>query len=261
MFVKRMAWTMHDENLEVGGLWHETRAKIGTEWLELVDEYGKPRAGGPLEPIYEHCVQSGHDVINRASKIVPGIAGIVKALYECWLPLRGPGAPGDDLPTLYGVEVLFEVTEPIRYSARIDQWHWDDGPIIKEIKTAARRDTTLIDSYRMDPQFIGHRYLWRRCMKRQYGDLKSYHVDLITKTSDPYIGPETVVMHDHQLRDWLKEMKWLNLQLVQCEMTGIWPRLKTWRCRRGNRPCLLYDHCASNGKYNVGWRKKSKSEY
>lgn len=259
-YVKRMVPETYDVYLETGGLWHEVRAKVGNTYLGGIDPDGAPLKESPKQ-LQEKCIEAGWEVINRAEEPVPGIAGKVRHLYECWLPLRGPGAPGDDLPTLYGVEELWSVDWPVPYSARIDQWHWIDGPVIKEIKTAGKRDGKLIESYLMDSQFLGHQWLWKKKMRRTWGDLFSYHVDLITTTQQPYVGPETVALRDDLVQDWLKETRWLYSQIISCEMSGYWPRRRTWRCARGNRPCPLFVHCASGGKSSIGWRKKKKGEY
>lgn len=259
-YIRRMTPELYDSYMEIGGLWHEVRARVGNTYLAGTDPDGLP-IGGTIKDIHQACIAVGWEIINRAEDVVPGIAGKVRHMYESWLPLRGPGAPGCDLATLYGVEEVWQVSEPVPYSARIDQWHWIGGPVIKEVKTAGRRDTALIESYRMDSQFLGHQWLWKKTMQRRWGKLESYHVDLITSTKDPYVGPETVAIREDLIRDWLKETRYLYAQMIQCEMSGHWPRRRTWRCTRGNRPCGLYDHCASNGKYNVGWRRKRKGEY
>ena len=260
IYVKGMRPETYDQYLEVGGLWHEVRAKVGDTYLKGTDPEGNPLQGS-LEQLQEKCTEVGWDVLNKTESVVPGISGKVRHLYECWLPLRGPGAPGDDLPSLFGVEEIMEVEEPVPYSARIDQWHWIEGPVIKEIKSAGRRDGALIDSYLMDSQFLGHQWLWKRTRQKEWGKLKSYHVDLITTTSQPYVGPETVAIRDDLIRDWLKETKWTYSQIVSCEMSGHWPKRRTWRCVRGNRPCPLFNHCASGGKNSIGWRKKKKGEF
>jgi len=257
-YIKRMTPELHDVYLETGGLWHEVRAKVGNVYLKAIESApGETQVKG----IHAACIDAGWTIINRAEPLVPGIAGKVRHMYESWLPLRGPGAPGCDLDTLYGVEEILQVSEPVPYSARVDQWHWTTGPVIKEIKTAGRRDGRLIDSYLMDSQFLGHMYLWKRTMQRRWGKLHSYHVDLITTAKKAYVGPETVAIREDLVRDWLKETKWTYAQIIQCEMSGHWPKRRTWRCTRGNRPCGLYDHCSSGGKNQIGWRKKLKGEY
>jgi len=262
LFIKRMARMTYDPNLEIGGLYHEARARYGQAFLDAFDvETGDLSV--PQKVIDERCTEAGFDIINRAAKIVPGIAGTVRRLFESWLILSGPGMPRDRRRDLYGVEVVLEVNDPIPYSARLDEWYWDRdrrGARISEIKTAGEYDGRLVNSYRMDAQFLGHQYLWRRTMTRKVGPLVGYDVDLITKTTEVRSTLEHVPIDWALTKSFEEEISYLYSQIIRCQTTRIWPKRMSYYCTRP-WSCQLYDHCASRGRITLGWRKKKKGEY
>lgn len=258
-YVKRMTPVTYDQNLELGGLFHEVLARYFQAWLDHTEPDGSLKA--PRATVDDACLAAGNDLLSRAERVVPGLAGTARRLWRAFLSLYGPKTAVDFRPSLMGVETVLEVKQPFPYSARLDLWLWDEelnGPKITEIKTAASRTTQLVESYRMDSQFLGHKWLWEQTMKRRYGDLARYDVLLVTKAADLYIGLESVNFKPEVVKDWEQEMRWTYAQLVQCEMSGHWPKRRTWRCRRGNHPCALYDYCSAGD--DSAWRKKRKGE-
>lgn len=258
-FIKRMTQLLPDKALEIGGLYHEARARYGQAWLDHTDEDGNPKL--MAENIDDLCRQAGFAILNRAEVIAPGIAGTAKRLYTAWMARYGPGTPGDTRKHLYGVEVLLEVAKPFPYSTRIDQWLWIPeygGATINEIKSAAAYTGELISSYQWDAQFIGQVYLWNKTMKHKWGALKVFEVDLVTKSLESRVSKETVNITQANIKNWEQAMRSVYLQLIQAEMTGLWPQNPNYHsCHR----CPLRDHCASGKKSTEGWRKKRKDEY
>jgi hypothetical protein len=238
--VRRMTPVEYDSNLEIGGLYHEARARYYTA------------EGDP--------VQAAYDLITRAEEIVPATAGIVRRLFKGWVTLKGPGTPQDDRHLTKGVECLLEVTEPFHYSTRLDRWLLpDNGPIIEEAKTAGRYDERLRSSYRMDSQFLGQQYLWHRCMEDEYGPLAAYSIDLVIKTNPPQYPTEYAPVDYGILKNWEYEMQETARELERMKRsTRIWPRRRSYHsCRY----CDLFNHCASNGQNLTGWRRKERHEY
>lgn len=259
MFVKRMGLVAFDKNLEVGGLYHEARARYAQAWLDNTDDHAQPTIS--QKDIDDLCKMSGFEIINRASDLVPEYSAEARRLYTAWLAKYGPTTPLDYRASIYGVEVLLEVSEPFKYSARIDQWLWNteaDGPEINEIKSAARRDAQLLKSYKMDAQFLGQIYLWEKVNKKKWGSLKKFTIDLVTKGKENIVDPRSIPINKVLLRDWEKGMKVAYADLVGCQMTNVWPQRQGYHhCRY----CPAFDHCASGRKTHIGWRKKKKGEY
>ena len=244
--VKRMRRERYDVNLEVGSLFHEAVARYYVTGLDGGDD--------------QACRQAGYDILIRADEIVPATAGEVRRLYDAWLALYGPDTIGDDRHETYDVECLMEVAEPFPYSTRLDRWAWCErleGPVIYEFKTAGRRDGRLLSSYRSDPQFLGHQWLWNKCMKRQYGQLKGYTVVLVLKTTPARVHHETVAITPNLVREWEKSMRWYYALLIQCQMQKRWPKSQGYRCRY----CGVFDVCATAGKNTAGWVKKGRGEW
>lgn len=238
--IRRMRPIEHDVNLEVGGLYHEARARYYMA------------EGDPVKAAY--------DLIERAQEVAPSIAGIVRRLFKGWVTLKGPGTPQDDRHLTKGVECLLEVTEPFHYSTRLDRWLLPlEGPTIQEIKTAGRYDNRLRSSYLMDSQFLGQQYLWKRCMAKEHGDLVAYSVDLVIKTNPPQYPTEVAPINPEILKNWEYEMQetWRRLEQMK-RSARIWPRCRSYHsCRY----CELFNHCASGGHSLVGWRRKERHEY
>jgi hypothetical protein len=254
--VKRMRQLHYNSNLEIGGLTHEAIGNYYQTYLNCIDAKQQLMK----DEIDDRCRMAAFDILNRAEEIVPATAGVSRKLIEAWLALYGPGTVSDDRHETYDVECLLEVSDPLPYSTRLDRWVWSDrldGPMIWEVKTAGRRDGKLISSYRADPQFLGHQWLWRKTLQRKYGKLKGYQVLLITKTEPVAVYDEIIPINEALIRDFEKEMRWVNQVRIHCEMEKRWPRIRTYRCRF----CEIFDVCASNGRNTQGWAKKRRNEY
>lgn len=249
--VKRMRLVEPQEALEIGGLYHELRARYYQFFLDHEGDL----ADAEMD---RGCTDAAREVLSRTEQVTPYISSEARRLFESWLVKYGPGMPLDDRAQTYDVECLLEVSSPFPYSARIDRWMMTDyGPVIMEIKTAARRDGNLLNSYKLDPQFIGQAWLWKRTMARKWGKLFSFVVDLTTKTNPVGVTREAVSVNDNVIRRWVKDMKHYHLLHQQCEATKVWPKNYGYRCRF----CELIDHCSTCGKNNTGWAKKKKGEY
>lgn len=242
-YVKGMRLEEVAPQLEIGGLFHEARARYYLAYSQ--------------DPSDNYCIQQGYDIINRAEKVVPHTAGEVRRLYKGWLVARGPGTPSDDRDRTKGVEILLEYYDaPFPYSTRLDRWFLDDEgrPCVMEIKTAARRSGDLLSSYRMDSQFIGQQYLWRKCLEPEYGSCSKYVVDLAVKTNPAQYAQEIVPIDYRMMRNWEHEMTQHYIELQRYERSAKpWPRRRSYHsCKY----CDLFDHCASGGKLYNGWVKK-----
>jgi len=246
--VRRMTEKDPSEALEIGGLYHEARARYYQTYLRHEDEL-------PGDELDRACVEAGHEIIERASEVTPYVSSMARKLFESWLVKYGPGMPLDDRDKVYDVECLLEVDSPFPYSARIDAWLMTDyGPVIMEIKTAARRDGRLITSYGMDPQFIGHAYLWRKTMQKKWGPLHGYYIDLATKTDPVGVTREAIEVSNKQIVQWEKSMQHWNLLRHQFEVTKSWPKNYGYQCRF----CSLFRYCASGNSDPTGWVRRAK---
>jgi len=250
---KRMRQTSLSDALEIGGLYHEMRARYYTTHLTC-----ETLGNMSQEEIDKSCLASARELVDKVFDVAPHTANVASHLFDAWVVLYGPGMPGDERTDTYEIEPLFEVTEPFPYSARIDRWGISEfGPFIMEIKTAARRDGRLLQSYPLDPQFIGQKYLWKRCREKQYGKLESFFVDLVTKTSPISCYREPVDLDDRVMKHWEKSMMSHHANLVRCRATGVWPQSHGYHCRF----CDLVEHCSSGKKDSSGWVKKKRGEY
>ena len=249
--VKRMKLDEPEDALEIGGLYHELRARYYQFYLDYEHELSR-------EELDRGCVDTARELLERTDKVVPYTSSEARRLFDSWLAAYGPGMPLDDRESTYDVENLLEVSSPFPYSARLDRWIMTEyGPVIMEIKTAGRRDGKLINSYKLDPQFIGQVWLWRKTMSRKYGKLLSFVVDLTTKTNPVGVTREGVSIPDAVIRRWEQDMRYWHMLRIQCETTNTWPKNYGYRCRF----CSALDHCATNGKNNAGWIKKKRGDY
>ena len=236
------------EALEVGGLYHEVRARYNTAAKE-----GKSS---------EESIQAGYDLLNRTEKIVPAYSSLVRRLFKGWLVHSGPGTVNDSRRDIGGIEVLVEYLEgPFPYSTRLDLWTYiQNGEAVKitEIKTASQRSGQLIASYRMDSQFLGQMYLWKRVLEPQgYPPLKEYMIDLAVKTDPAQYCQETAPIDFALLSNWEYEMTqhWRELQRYE-RSARPWPRRRSYHSCHW---CELFNFCASNGRNMHGLRiKKDK---
>jgi len=251
--VKRMRSTHLSDPLEIGGLYHEMRARYYSTYLtcEAIGNMNQ-------KDVDQQCLGSARDLLSKVYDVAPHTANIAGNLFDAWVVLYGPGMPGDDRRDTYEVEPLFEVTEPFPYSARIDRWGISEfGPVITEIKTGARRDGYLLQSYPLDPQFIGQVYLWKRCREKQYGKLESFFVDLATKTSPVSCYREPVEIDKKVMKHWEKSMMLHHSNLVQCKASRLWAQNHGYQCRY----CELVEHCSSGKQDSTDWVKKKNGEY
>lgn len=258
-YVKRMTPVLYNENLEIGGLYHEARARYGLVYLQNIDAKGNLLIS--QKDVDDLCRQAGFEILSRAEHLVPGIAGVARKLFNAWLMLYGPGTGQDRRADLYDVETLLEVESPFPYSCRLDEWGWDSkhsGMAIYEIKTTARRDFDLINSYRFEPQFLGQQYLWRRCMVSDYGDLDAHYVDLVTKGLSTGVHVEQIPFSPALDTQWEELTRATYKRIIACEMDNSWPQEPHYyRCRK----CPLFEHCASGKQDCTGWREKVNNEY
>lgn len=242
LYIEELRPTEIDEALEIGGLYHEARAHYHTGILSDL-------------PVQE-CIQAGYDIINRAEKVVPSYASMVRRMYKGWLVHSGPGTPNDNSSVVQGSEVLLEYYDgPFPYSTRLDLWCWRDDEIeIIEIKTSARRSGQLLLSYRMDSQFLGQMWLWEKVMVPQgYPSLKNFTIDLAIKTDPPQYSRETSPISSWALADWEHEMIQHYRELCHYEKS-----VKNWPKRRSYHSChwcKLFTYCSSNGTNRSGWTK------
>jgi len=244
-YVRNMRPTKVDEALEVGGLYHEARARYHQA---TVDGLGDDAA-----------VQTGYDIINRAEKAVPAFAATVRRLFKGWLVHSGPGTVNDNRENIGGIEQLIEHLDgPFPYSTRIDLWNYNgDGVELVEIKTTSRRSGQLLSSYKMDSQFLGQMYLWKKVMEpRGFPRLTKYTIDLAVKTDPPQYSREIAPVDYRLLADWEYEMQenWKILRYYERSALR-WPKRRSYHTCYW---CKLFNYCATNGKNRVGWKVKKR---
>lgn len=240
---RRKEW---DVALEVGGLFHEALARYFQSWLDGDEsEVGREKAFEIVTRCYEH---------------VPDISSEVHRLLTNWLGMYH-ATRYDFRPRVLAVECLVESSEPFFYSARLDLvLETESGGIeLMDHKTARQYTANMLMSYRMEPQFLGHMYLWEASGRAaQWGPLERYTVDLVTKTREPIIELVDVPIVPALLQDWKAEMleHWRWLERYQQGLRK-WPRRTGYQCRF----CKAYEHCASAGESFNGWMRKNQDEY
>ena len=256
MFIKRMKPKDPRPPLEIGGLFHEARARYYLKALEL------EKTEVSDQELNNACMEAGYDIINRAEKVVPATAAEVRRLFQGWAVVFGPDTPKDDRFDTIGVEKLIEVNRGFPYSTRVDRIvAIEDKPAILEIKTAGKRTKDMLAGYEMDSQFLGQQYCWRHSKwYRKYGSLKYYVVDLTIKTAEMVCVREVVPISSKAMKDWEKAKRWTYAQMQQCEAYQYWPRIRA-NCVKYGR-CGLTEHCAKmKANYWPGWVKKETGEY
>lgn len=261
LYVKKMRPEPLSPIPEINSLYYEARARYAQLCLDNTSDDGELLV--PPDELALGCREAAFDLLKRTAGAAPGTTAIVWRLFEAWLLRTGSGTTVDQSHSLYGVGTILKMTTPFPYTALIDLWHWDvdyGGPRIWRVRTSAHRSQDLVDSYRMDPKFLGQMYMWRKLMTRKWGPLRGYEVDLITRGKSPRHSHESVPVNWRVVGLWEKSMRSLYVELVQCQATGNWPRHMSWRCSRGRTACRLYGHCASAGRVTTGWRKKRRGE-
>lgn len=228
LYVRGYSHKTPDPNLEIGGLFHEALARYFKAALDGADDIG--------------CFAAMWGVVDLVSPKCPVIAAEVRRLLTGWIGLYGPNTPDDYRPRVLHVEPVLQVEKPFRYSAALDLvLRAPHGAVdIVEHKTSARYDATLLSSYRMEPQFIGH--LW---LAQQYGwEVRRYYVDLIVKTASPRYEHLQMSFAPVLFKNWESEMRQVAEEVARYRRSVTrWPRRTTYRCRF----CVAFDHCASGG--------------
>lgn len=231
--------------LEVGGLFHEALAKYFDGWLD----------GATLK----ECRMRAFDIVNRAGEPAPDIANKVRFLIECWMTMYHK-TPYSFVERVIDVENLVSKKEPFEYSARLDLLLEVPGGVeIMDHKTARMYDSRMLMSYRLEPQFLGHMWLWEGSpQEREFGPLKKYTVDLVTKTKTPTLDLVDVPINRARLKAWQMEMQehWVWFKRYQRGVRN-WPQCTGYQCRF----CDAFEHCSSDDGNLRGWIKKSEEEY
>ena len=245
LFIRRWTPKEYNEALEVGGLFHEALARYFQGWLD----------GGTLNEIRVNAFE----IINRAADVVPNISSEVHRLFTSWLNMYHDTAYSF-LERVIAVEFLVSTFAGFKYSARLDLvLEAEDGGIeIMDHKTARQYTANLLLSHRMEPQFLGHMFLWSSSgMGERWGELTKYTVDLLTKTAMPTIELVNVPIRPQLLEDWRREMieTWKLFQ--RYKISNIWPRRTGYQCRF----CEAFEHCANDAHSLAEWRRKRKDEF
>jgi len=255
MFIRGYAPRRKSDALELGGLFHEMMARYFIKDMELRDAEERI----PELKIWNQSKLAALDLAHQVEKIAPGLAGEAIRLFRAWQVLNGRGTVGYDCKQTMFIENLLEVREPFHYSARLDRvLRTEHSVALQDHKTAKMYTNRLVAAYKMDPQFIGQKWLWDQTLAKEYGELEYFEVNLVVKTDSVRVEPLRIYITDSLTRDWLYEMKDLNRQF-QFRMQNTlrrWPKCRTYRCTF----CEAFDHCASEGSLS-GWRKKEKGEW
>jgi hypothetical protein len=240
--VKRLTTVELFPWLELGGLVHEAIAQALLAWPDGDEAFW----------------DSLWYVIDRASTVAPVTANEARRLLTAWAKFWGPkGVLKITANDILHVELALEVKKPFHYSTRIDAVIKVQGqPTICEHKTAGRRSTVLLDSYKLNPQFIGQVWLWKKC---DLGDLRAFMVDQIVKHErEVMIYQEEVVIPDEMLKAWEKSMKKTSWELEECAHFNKWPQ-RMHNCAMWNRSCEYMGMCLYESM--DGLRKKEKGEF
>ena len=245
-FVKRLRPVTPKKALEIGGLVHEM---IGRYYDAKLDSRSE-----------EESLDRAWDLCNRAADVTPEYAAEARRLMTAWFGTYAESGLARPEEKVVDVEVAVEVAEPFNYSSRLDAVLWRKGAYIHETKTASRMSALLLDGYEMNSQFLGQMYLWDKTwLKKEYGPLKGFIVDLIVKTKEVQLDRISVKIDPKQLRRWEKNMKLLSLGLKQCEVHKHWPQHMS-NCTLYAQRCSYFNHCATGGSMK-GLIKKKRGEY
>lgn len=251
--------------LELGGLYHEGRARYYVEHLKHVDSHGKKISKTPQTKIDDLCVEAMFSVVDAAEKIVPSTASQVRRFLEGWLAVAGPGTSRDDRHQTMYIENLAVADGDFPYSTRFDRIIWDEnlgGPVIQEHKTARVYSETLLMSYRLDSQIIGQIWCWEKSeLRKKHGHLAGFNIDLCIKKEVREYPEETIPISYPVMKDWARDMCALHSEMLHCIASRRWPRRRGASCTQWMKPCEAHEHCSSLGKNWLGWQKKSKGEF
>ncbi len=255
------------QNLWIGGLYHEARARYYLENLKHVDSHGQRLSELPQPEVDEACAKAMMGLVDKASEIQGFVATEARRLLMGWMTLHGPGTPNDDRNSTMYVENLLETKcDGFPYTCRLDRVYWDDnleGPVIQEHKTAAWYSESLLASYRIDPQILGQVYLWETSeLKEKHGPLKVFEIDIAVKQKQREYHRERVPVNMAAVKDWARSMKheWALLQF--CMASDSWPRRRA-NCFQWAKPCELHEVCADCGSLKKnskipGFKKEKK---
>jgi hypothetical protein len=229
--IKRLKPVALSEALELGGALHEVIA-----WY------------------YTKSLEEAWALVARIEAATPVIGSEVRRLFTQWLRFYGPGQPRDMRSKTIAIELELGQTTPFNYTTRIDQVIVDEhGDVwIVEHKTSSGRYADLIEGYKMDPQFLGQKYLWDKSpMARKYGRAKGLLVDLIVKTKSVDCYFEVVAVENSLTKIWERDMLHIALEHSICSSTGSWPRKRhsCWKYKL----CEYFQYCLSNGKNRNGY--------
>jgi hypothetical protein len=245
--VKRFTTTELSGPLELGGLVHEAIAQAFEAWV----------AEGPLA-FWDRL----WGVIDRAAEPAPSTASEARRLLRAWGKFWGPeGLLKIRAACLLSIEGLVEVTRPFNYSTRIDTVMRIGGMVtVVEHKTASRRSTILLDSYKLNPQFLGQVWLWNQSdFAREHGKIQAFMVDQIVKhQGDVLCYQETVNIPPKMLKDWELSMKAIAKEKTDCEYSNVWPQ-RFHNCTAYNRVCRFMNLCLHGDK--TGLVKKKKGDF
>jgi len=253
------------EALELGGLYHEGRARYYMEHLKHVDGHGKKLTKTKQTKIDDKCVNAMFSIVDKAEEIVPNTASQVRRLLEGWLAVAGPGTSRDDRSSTMYIEKLAFAAGDFPFSTRFDRILWSDklgGPTIQEHKTAGRYSEVLLASYRLDPQILGQIWCWEKSeLKKKHGPLKGFCIDLCIKKGVREYPEEWVPIFLPAVKDWARDMTALHSDMLSCLASKRWPRRRGASCTQWMKPCEAHEHCSSLGKTWLGWAKKTKSDW
>ena len=239
--------------LEVGGMFHEARAWYYESFL-----LGEPS---------DKAIEKAFAVVDRCQDHVPHFASEVRGLLDGWMRAHGPGKLTDDRHETIMVEPLIQINLGFPYSSRLDRVIFSEqyeGPVIMEIKTASRRSESLLQSYSVDPQFLGQMYCWENSeYAKEHGPLKAFIVDLAVKGREQQFPREIVPISREAIHDWERAKRETWLQMCRCRQRNYWPRNRS-NCVRWGRLCEAHEHCANAGIGEdefPGFVDKALSEY
>lgn len=241
-FVERLKPVELSPALELGGLVHEAIAQAFLAWEDGDDAFW----------------ESLWYVVEQASTVAPVAGNEARRLLSAWAKFWGPkGLLKITAKDVVHVEFPLEVKKPFHYSARIDAViRIRGGLTICEHKTAARRSTLLLDSYKLNPQFIGQVWLWKQKKKET---LQSFMVDQIVKHErETLIYQEEVQIPDTMLKAWQKSMKKTAWELAEAEHFNRWQQ-RFHNCTMWNRACEYMNVCLRGNM--DGLCKKEKGEF
>jgi hypothetical protein len=255
MFIRKYAKKRKSDALELGGLFHEMLARYFIKDMELRAREEKV----PELKIWNQSKLAALDLAHQVEKIAPGLAAEGIRLFKAWQVLNGRGTVAYDCKQTMFIENLVQVHEPFAYSCRFDRvLKTKHGAALQDHKTANKYTDRLVSAYKIDPQFIGQKWLWDRTLAKDYGELEYFEVNLVVKTAEVRVEPIKIYITDSLTKDWVYEMKDLNRELKFRMQNTLrrWPKRRTYRCQF----CEAFDHCASEGSLSE-WRRKSKGEW